>query len=315
MPRVGRGFGHAEAHVRPCIRRRIADHGDAPVYDRRRGEVVDRRNKQLLDRHQRVEQRRRQDRARFLVQLGDEILADQWRRHRIFVLHAVLVDIHVAQGGGVGDAVPDEVEAPLARREVVVKACDRIGDHFLPRRQKEGEVRIDLAPRPLRQIGLVGSAAPNVVAGVDRLHLRGHLAAHARTNAVAANQDVGVFDAAVGERHAHAALVLVDTLEIPAEMVVRGIDGGAQQALQPVPRAEDLAQWPLLGDAAVAVDGDALGYLDAEPLGAGAARLERVEQFGMAGDASAAADQLDLRALVDVDLPADLAQEGGAEQS
>ena len=42
--------------------------------------------------------------------------------------------------------------------------------------------------------------------------------------------------------------------------------------------------------------------------------FERVEQFGMRGDAGAAADQFDARALVDVAIPADLAQECGAEQ-
>jgi len=35
----------------------------------------------------------------------------------------------------------------------------------------------------------------------------------------------------------------------------------------------------------------------------------------MGGDAGAAADELDLRALVDIDLPADLPQERRAEQA
>src|SRR6185437_4232076 len=92
------------------------------------------------------------------------------------------------------------------------------------------------------------------------------------------------------------------------------VDGGVQQPLQPVPGGEDLPQEPLVGDAAVAVDGDALGHLDAEIVGAGAARRERVKQFGMTGDAGAAPDQFDAGAFVDVGLPADLSQEGGREQ-
>ena len=123
-----------------------------------------------------------------------------------------------------------------------------------------------------------------------------------------------MLDAAVGEPHVHAALVLVDALEIAAEMIAPVVDGGAQQALHPVPRGEDLPQVPLFGDAALAVDGDAPGHLDPEPLGAGAARLQRVEQFGMSGDAGAAADQLHARTFIDVRVPADLAQERGAEQ-
>ena len=69
------------------------------------------------------------------------------------------------------------------------------------------------------------------------------------------------------------------------------------------------------GDAALTVERDALGYLDAEILGAGAGRFERVQQFGMCRDAGAAADQFDVRAFVHIDVPADLAQERGAEQS
>ena len=101
------------------------------------------------------------------------------------------------------------------------------------------------------------------------------------------------FDAAAVEVHAHAAAVLLDALERPAEMIVRRIDGLAQQPLQPVPRGQDLPQRPLAGDAALAVDRDALGHLDAELAGAGAARLQRLQQFRMRGDAGAAADQFD----------------------
>jgi hypothetical protein len=43
-------------------------------------------------------------------------------------------------------------------------------------------------------------------------------------------------------------------------------------------------------------------------------QLQRLHQLGMRRDAGAAADQLDRRALEDVDLPADLAQERGGEQ-
>ena len=152
----------------------------------------------------------------------------------------------------------------------------------------------DLAQRLRREVGFVRRAAPDVIAGVDRLQFGRDLRAHAGADAVAADQDVGVLDAAAGELHAHAALVLVDALEIPAEMIVRRIDRRAQQALQLVPRGHDLPQRPLFGDAALPVERDALGHLDAEVLRAGAARVERVEQFRMRGDAGAAADQFDV---------------------
>ena len=114
---------------------------------------------------------------------------------------------------------------------------------------------------------------------------------------------------------AHAAAVLLDAREGVAEVVVGGIDGLAQQPLQPVPGGEDLPQRTLADHAPLAVDGDALLDLDAEVAGAGAAVLQRFQQFGMGGDAGAAADQLDRRALEHVDVPADPAQERRGEQA
>ena len=280
-----------------------------------RGEVVDRRDERLRNIHDAIEQHRRHDIARVLMHLRDQLLADQRRRHRIFVLHAALVDAHVLHLRGVGDTIPDEVVAALARAQVIAETGNRIGDDLLPLRPIQNEIREYLAQRLRREVGFVRRSAPDVVAGVDRLQFWGDLRAHAGADAVATHQDVGVFHAAAGELHAHAAFVLVDALEIPAEVIVRGIDGRPQQALQLVPRGHDLPKWPLLGDAAQTVERDALGDLDAEILGAGAGCFERVQQFGMCRDAGAAADQLDVRALVHVGVPADLAQERGAEQS
>ena len=124
-----------------------------------------------------------------------------------------------------------------------------------------------------------------------------------------------MLDPAAAEVHAHAAAILLDALEIPAEMVARRVDGGAQQALQAVPRGQDLPQRLLGDDAAVAVERDPLLDLDAELARAGAARGQRMQQLRMGGDAGAAADQLDAGALVDVAVPADPAQERGGEQA
>ncbi len=242
-------------------------------------------------------------------------LADQRRRHRVVVLAAVLVDAHALQRGGVAHPVPDEIVAPLARRQIVVEPGDRVADDLLARRQEEHEIREDVAQRLRREVGLVGRAAPDVVAGVDRLHVGGDLGAHAGADAVAADHEVGILHDAVGEMHAHAAAVLLDMGKRMAEVIVRGIDGLAQQTLQPVPRGEDLRQAALADHTTGAVDGDAPLHRDAEGLGPGAALLQRLHQLRMGGDAGAAADQLDRRALVHVHLPADLAQERGREQA
>src|SRR5262249_38730357 len=117
------------------------------------------------------------------------------------------------------------------------------------------------------------------------------------------------------EMHADLAAVLLDALEGMAEVIVRGIDGRAQQPLQPVPRGQDLLQGALADDATLPVDGDAPRNLDAEVARAGTARLQRLQQFRMGGDAGAAPDQLHRRALEHVDVPADPAQEGRSEQA
>ena len=109
-------------------------------------------------------------------------------------------------------------------------------------------------------------------------------------------------------------LILVDAFEIPSEVIAGFVDGRAQQPLQAIPGCEDLAQRPLVGDAAFAVDRDALGYLDTKILGAGAAGFQRFKKFRVAGDAGASANQFDARPLIDIHVPAYLPQECGGEQ-
>ena len=130
--------------------------------------------------------------------------------------------------------------------------------------QIEDEVGEDFLQRLRRQIGFVRRAAPDVVAGIDRLQFRGDLGADGRPYAVAADHDIGVLDAAATEVNANAAAVLPHSLERSAEMIMRGIDGRTQQPLQTIPRGQDLAQRPFRGDAALLVDGEPLRHFDAE---------------------------------------------------
>jgi hypothetical protein len=124
-----------------------------------------------------------------------------------------------------------------------------------------------------------------------------------------------VLDASLGETNTNASPFRFDVLKGVAEVVMRGIDGRAQQPLQPVPGGEDLSQRTFADDAPFTVDGDSLGDLDAEIASAGAALFQRFQQFGMGGDSGAAADELDGRALEHVDVPADPAQERRGEQA
>jgi hypothetical protein len=96
---------------------------------------------------------------------------------------------------------------------------------------------------------------------------------------------------------------------------VRGVDGLAQQSLQPIPGGQDLRQAFLCDHAPGTVQRDTPLDLDAEIADAGAAAFERLQQLRVRGDTRATPNQLDRRALVDVGIPADLPQERGREQA
>ena len=147
----------------------------------------------------------------------------------------VLVDAHLGELPGIADAVPDEIVAAVAGPQVVVEPGNRIADDLLALGEEEREVGKDAGARRRRQVRLVGGAAPDVVARVDRLHLRGNLVAHAGPDAVAADQQIGALGLSVGKADAHLAAVLLDPLEGAAEMIAPGRDRLAQQALEPVP--------------------------------------------------------------------------------
>jgi len=247
--------------------------------------------------------------------LRDQALADERRRHRVFVLMAVFIDAHVLERLGIADPVPDEIVAAVPGPQVVVEPRDRVADDLLALGQEEHEVGKYALARRRGEGGLGRRAAPDVIAGIDRLHFGRDLCADGGTDAVAAHQQIGALDAAIGEMDTDPFALRLDALERMTEVVVRGIDRLAQQPLQPVPGGQDLPQRSFADDAAVAVDGDAFRHLDAEIARAGAALLQRVQQFRMGGDAGATAHELDRRAFEHVDIPADPAQERRGEQA
>src|SRR5262249_12953245 len=159
----------------------------------------------------------------------------------------------------------------VAGAQVVVEARNRIADDLLALGQEEHEVGKNAGERVWREIGLGRRPAPDVIAGIDRLYVRGDLRAHAGADAVGAEEQVGALHEALGKMHANLVAVLLDMRESVAEVVVRRIDGLAQEPLQPVPGGEDLPQRALADDPTVAVDGDALLDLDAEIARAGPA--------------------------------------------
>src|SRR4029077_12012927 len=117
------------------------------------------------------------------------------------VLSAVLVDAHPSQLLRIGDAIPDEIVAAIAHAQVIVQPGDGIADDLLPLGQKEGEVRKNAGARRFREIGFLRRAAPDVITGIDRLHLRSNLLAHARADAVAADKEIRALALAASKVH------------------------------------------------------------------------------------------------------------------
>ena len=111
------------------------------------------------------------------------------------VLVTVVVDAHLLQQGRVRHAIPDEVEAPMPRPQVIVEACDRIAKYFLLRWQEEGEIRKDLVKRALRETRFIRRTAPDVIAGIDRLHLGHYRSTDTGADTVAAYENITVLDA------------------------------------------------------------------------------------------------------------------------
>jgi hypothetical protein len=70
---------------------------------------------------------------------------------------------------------------------------------------------------------------------------------------------------------------LIDSFEVPTEMVASIINAGAEQTLHPVPRRHDLPERPLGGNTAFTIEGDAFWHFDAEIFRPGATRFENLK--------------------------------------
>src|SRR5262249_24880422 len=139
----------------------------------------------------------------------NEVLADERRRHRILVLMPILIHAHLAQLLRIADPIPDEVVAAVAEPQGVVAYGGGRGADLLPRRQGGSKIREDAFARRRAWIGFVRRAAPDVVAGIDRLDRGCDLGAHARADAVAADEDIGALAMPAGEMHDDAGAVLL----------------------------------------------------------------------------------------------------------
>src|SRR5438552_6676507 len=206
-----------------------------------------------------------------------------------------------------GRAIPDVV--PVASRH-------EIAQHHLARRQHEVVAVAERLPQPVGQLAVLDEAAPRDVAGIPRLGIRDELRAYARAQAVGADQEIGACLRAVVETRDDFGALLREAAEIAPSMVMPGANAFFQRAINACPVRHDLVDALRVHGVAVAIEADALGHADAEPVvDLDAEPAQRIEQRAVRADSRAARRELVGDALVDVDLPAELLQEAGGEQA
>jgi hypothetical protein len=71
---------------------------------------------------QAVEVLRWQERLSFGAHLCNQILAHEWRWHAEFIFTSIVVKAHLFQLGGVCNAIPTKIVAPMAGAQFVVCA-------------------------------------------------------------------------------------------------------------------------------------------------------------------------------------------------
>src|SRR5260370_40272551 len=86
---------------------------------------------------------------------------------------------HLFQLGGVCGAIPAEIVASVAGTQFVVRARNWVAESLKLIAQEEGVIRKHGPAGVRREIGFVRRTAPDVIAGIDRLHLRREVSADA----------------------------------------------------------------------------------------------------------------------------------------
>jgi hypothetical protein len=159
-----------------------------------------------------IDELRRQEGLCFRPHLRNKVPADKGRWHGKFMLPAGIVYAHLLEFLCVCHPIPREVVATMARLQLVVRSGDRVAQNLQLLSEEEAEVGKDGSSSVWREVGFIGRASPEVIAGIDWLDLRGKLRTHAGANAVASNQQIGTLGVAVRKTNMNTAAVLLDVL-------------------------------------------------------------------------------------------------------
>ena len=132
----------ADAAMRPCQERRIAEQHGAAQYHACRVHINDALKERRRDQFHHLAELRRQVGARGSTHIGHRLGTDEARRNAVRMVFARLVGHQAAQFvRRISPAVPNDIVTPPARALVAIGAGDGIAQHVLARRQAEGVTR------------------------------------------------------------------------------------------------------------------------------------------------------------------------------
>src|SRR5499427_1707939 len=211
--------------------------------------------------------------------------------------------------------VPDHVVTAVSRTQVIVGASDRIAQALFTRRQAERHVVEQLAMDRRRKRRLGNERAPRHVADVERRQLRQALLADGGAKAVRAHQELGLRVAAIAEMRDHGVFGLHETADASTTVVALARERVPQHPVDALPGGENLGTIKLADEATGRIQDlsgcdlhSERGRIDSEP-------AQRFDQIRLRDDAGAAAGELALDPLENIDVPSGAAQQQRGQQA
>src|SRR5580704_10213768 len=171
------------------------------------------------------------------------------------------------------------------------------------------------AAAPIHQFRLVSETAPSNVARIFGAYLRHQAASHEGPTATSGDQQTSGHLAAIGKTGFDPLGTLLEGGELRA-LVILGREMPAHGAVKRRPGGQHLAHRKAPREATAAVEKHPLLGLDTDRgviVHAGSA--ERLQHLGLQHDATPAAVEVTRRALVNVDIPPDRAQQQPSEET
>ena len=145
--------------------------------------------------------------------------------------------------------------------------------------------------------------------------MRCALLSHRRADAVGTDEQVRFDRFTIGKTRRHRTRILREVQEPASAVIVLGWKRIAQQAINALPSGRHLRAIVGNADLPVMVQNLSRGDNDTERLGGEPQALQAVDQLVLRNDPGAAAGQLALHPLVDVDVPPRAPQLQGTEQA